>query len=86
MGPLISLNASLPWTLTGPKKEAEAVVSRYPGEASVTVWVNPENPRQAVLERGIRNYKIKFTWALIIGFSFFVAGTTGWYLLPKVIG
>ena len=69
-----------------PKKEAEAVVSCYPGEASVTVWVNPENPRQAVLERGIRNYKIKFTWAFIIGFSFFVAGTTGWFVLPKVIG
>ena len=69
-----------------PKKEAEAAVARYPVESSVTVWVNPENPRQAVLEKGIRNYKIKFTWAFIIGFSFFVAGATGWIVLPKVIG
>jgi hypothetical protein len=69
-----------------PKKEAEAVVSRYPAEASVTVWVNPENPYQAVLERGVRNYKMKFTWAFIIGFSFLVAGATGWFVLLKVIG
>ena len=66
-----------------PKKEAEAVVSRYPAEASVTVWVNSENPYQAVLERGIRNYKMKFTWAIIIGFSFLVAGARAGLFFQK---
>ena len=69
-----------------PRKDAEAVVSRYPAETSVTVWVNPERPEQAVLERGIRNYSIKFTMASIIGLLFLVIGVIGWFILRKVIG
>jgi len=65
---------------------AETVVSRYPGNASVTVSINPENPRQAVLEWGIRNYSIKFTFAFGVDIFFFVIGATGWFVLPKVIG
>lgn len=68
-----------------PKKEAEAVVSRYPTDATVTVWVNPNKPGQAVLERGIRNYTKKFTFAFIIGFFFLVIGTMGWFVFRKMI-
>jgi hypothetical protein len=69
-----------------PKKEAEAVVSRYPTDATVTVWVNPKKPEQAVLERGIRNYTARFTFALIIGFFFLMIGTMGWFVFRKIIG
>lgn len=33
------------------RKAADELVSRYPAATSVTVYYDPENPRQAVLER-----------------------------------
>lgn len=69
-----------------PKKEAEAAVSRYPTGASVTVWVNPDYPQQAVLEPGMRHYTKKYKAAFFIGFLLVVAGAVSWFILPRFIG
>jgi len=65
-----------------PKKEAEAAVARYPVDASVTVWVNPDLPHQAVLETGMGHYAKKYKLAFFISVAFLIAGTTGWFIAP----
>jgi len=65
-----------------PKKKAEAAVARYPVDASVTVWVNPEIPHQAVLEPGLGHYAKKYKLAFFISVAFLIAGASGWLIAP----
>jgi hypothetical protein len=65
-----------------PKKEAEEAVARYPVGASVTVWVNPDHPDQAVLETSLERYTQKYRMAFFIGAVFLIAGTAGWFIAP----
>ena len=65
-----------------PKKEAEAAVARYPADASVTVWVNPETPHHAVLEPGIGRYGKKYKMAFFIAAAFMIIGSLGWFFAP----
>jgi len=47
--------------------QAEAVLARYPEGGRVTVYYNPDNPREAVLER-----RMSTPWVLLaVGFFFF---------------
>ena len=69
-------------TINWPKKEAEAAVARYPVDAAVTVWVNPEAHHQAVLETGMGPYARKFKFGFLIGTVFFIGGAIGWFLAP----
>jgi hypothetical protein len=65
-----------------PKKEAEEAVARYPEGTSVTVWVNPDHPDQAVLETNLECYTKKFKIAFFIGTAFLVVGIVGWLVSP----
>lgn len=72
------INISINW----PRKEAETAVARYPVDAAVTVWVNPVNPHQAVLETGMERYAKKYRMAFVICIAFLVIGVAGWLCAP----
>ena len=57
-------------------------MARYPEGASVTVWVNPDHPDQAVLETNLERYTKKFKIAFFIGAAFLVVGIVGWLVSP----
>jgi hypothetical protein len=63
-----------------PKTEAEETVARYPEGASVTAWVNPDHPDQAMLETNLDRYTKKYKIAFLIGAASSVAGTVGWFV------
>jgi hypothetical protein len=65
-----------------PKKEAEEAVARYPEGASVTVWVDPNRPAQAVLETSMERYARKYRIAFFIGAAFLLVGIIGWFISP----
>lgn len=67
-----------------PRKEAESAVARYPADSAVTVWMNPEDHHQAVLETGMGPYARKFKFGFFIGSAFLIGGTIGWFLAPLV--
>ena len=62
--------------------EAEETVARYPAGAQVTAWVDPRQPRRAVLEPGLRGKRGKYAKAAIVGAVFTAAGAAVWLLLP----
>ena len=64
--------------------DAEATVARYPAGGRVTAFVDPENPRIAVLEPGLEGRKGKYAIAGIVGAVFTVIGAGMWCLTPIV--
>ena len=52
----------------------EATVARYPAGARATAWVNPRNPRTAVLERDAEANRGAWVAAAIVGAIFTVLG------------
>ena len=53
-----------------PKKEAEEAVARYPADSEVSVWVNPNRPNMAVLERGMVGKSRKYLLVSLVGILF----------------
>lgn len=56
-------------TTSSRSKSAKEILARYPIGARVMVHVNPENPKDAVLEPG----KVPWVW-FFFGFTFFAVG------------
>jgi len=52
---------------------ANKVVARYPAGTQVTVYYDPNNPSDAVLERGMPVY-IKWLWVIMIVVDVFMCG------------
>jgi hypothetical protein len=52
----------------------ESFLARHRVGANVTCWVNPQDPDEAILERG-------YSWIQGIGLLFLVFPVAGWYLL-----
>jgi len=65
--------------------EAEATVARYPAGSRVTAWVDPHNPRLAVLEPGLEGKRGKYAIAAVVGAAFTAVGAALWFLLPVVV-
>lgn len=53
----------------GNNKSAIAIISKYPLGASVVAFVNPRNPRQACLKRGVTTTSVFFT---LLGLALFL--------------
>jgi len=64
--------------------DAEATIARYPAGGRATAFVNPENPRIAVLEPGIEGKRGKYAIAGIVGAAFAAIGVGMWFLTPIV--
>jgi len=64
--------------------DAEATVARYPAGGKANAFVDPENPRIAVLEPGLEGKKGKYAIAGIVGAVFTAIGAGMWYLTPAV--
>ena len=52
---------------------AQAVVAKYPTGSTVTVYYNPENPAEALLERDVPKYTI-WLWVALILSNIFMCG------------
>jgi len=52
---------------------AHKVVARYPMGAQVMVYYNPENPSEALLERGMPGF-IKWLWIILVILDVFLCG------------
>jgi hypothetical protein len=65
-----------------PKEQAEAVVARYAPGSKVTAYVDPRNPRLAVLEPGLGGHLGRYRLVAVIGAVFAAGGTLVWWLLP----
>jgi len=52
---------------------AQAVVEKYPAGSTVTVYYNPENPAEALLERDVPKYTI-WLWVALILSNIFMCG------------
>lgn len=52
---------------------ARAVVAKYPAGSTVTVYYNPENPAEALLERDVPKYTI-WLWVALILSNLFMCG------------
>jgi hypothetical protein len=68
-----------------PKSEAESLVARYPAGSRTTAFVNPENPRQAILETGLRTSRGKYYKAGMVCLGLAAAGGLMW-LMPRLLG
>jgi len=60
--------------------EAAATVARYPAGARVPAFVDPGNPRVAVLEPGLEGKRGKYAIAAIVGTGFLIMGVAVWLL------
>lgn len=52
---------------------ASKVVEKYPAGSTVTVYYNPENPAEALLERDVPKYTI-WLWVALIISNVFMCG------------
>ncbi|HSL31612.1 MAG TPA: DUF3592 domain-containing protein [Anaerolineales bacterium] len=52
---------------------AQKVVARYPVGAQVMVYYNPENPSEALLERGVPGH-IRWFWIILVILDLFLCG------------
>lgn len=66
------------------REEAYATVARYPAGGKAVAYVDPANPRLAVLEPGLAGKKGKYGIAGGVGAAFTVAGAAMWFLTPAI--
>lgn len=59
------------------RDELEQTLSRYPAGSQVTVWVNPNQPDMAVLERGEQKHRQRYLLGPIIATAFLLLGLGG---------
>lgn len=67
-----------------PRKQAEALVARNPVGARVQVFVDPDHPRRAVLEKGLAGQEKQYRLFLIAGGIFLPAGLLLWFVAPHL--
>ncbi len=72
MGQMLQGQKIMPGPDTG-GTGAQKVVNRYPAGAQVTVYYDPNNPSDAVLERSMPGY-IKWLWVAMILTDLFLCG------------
>ena len=72
MGQMLQGNKVMPGMEVG-GSGAHKVVARYPTGAQVMVYYDPNNPSDAVLERGMPGY-IKWLWVTMILVDVFLCG------------
>jgi hypothetical protein len=72
MGQMLQGNKIVPGLAVG-GSGANKVVARYPAGAQVMVYYDPNNPSDAVLERGMPGY-IKWLWVTLILTDLFLCG------------
>lgn len=60
---------------------AEATVKRYPAGQTVTCWVNPDAPWQAVLEK--HQDSAVWLWSLVLVFGGIAVCILGWWVMPR---
>jgi len=66
------------------REQLEQTLARYPTGSQVTVWVNPNQPEMAVLERGEQEHRRRYLLAPIVATAFLLlglGGLLGMYLL-----
>ena len=61
--------------------EARAIVGKYPAGARVLAYVDPADPRTAVLEPGVGNTR-QYATSAVVGGIFTVFGAAAWFLIP----
>lgn len=61
--------------------EAHAIVGKYPAGARVLAYVDPADPRTAVLEPGVGNTR-QYATSAVVGGIFTVFGAAAWFLIP----
>ncbi len=67
-----------------PREQLEQTLARYPTGSQVTVWVNPNQPEMAVLERGEQEHRQRYLIGPIVATAFLLlglGGLLGMYLL-----
>jgi hypothetical protein len=64
---------------------AQATVARYAAGAHATAYVNPGNPRIAVLEPGLEGKRARYAIAAIVGIGFMILGIAMWLLVPLLV-
>jgi len=69
-----------------PRKRAEALVARNPVGARVQVYVDPDHPRRAVLEKGLAGAERQYNIFLIVGGVFLPVGLLLWFVAPYAPG
>lgn len=65
-----------------PRKQAEALVARNPVGARVQVYVDPDHPRRAVLEKGLAGEERQYSIFLIAGGIFLPVGLLICFFAP----
>jgi hypothetical protein len=65
-----------------PGPEAQQIMDRFPVGSRHTAWVNPNDPRRAVLLKGVKGYGYRYATAFAVGTVFTVIGVVGWFLSP----
>jgi len=59
------------------RAELEQTLSRYPAGSQVTVWVNPNQPDMAVLERGEQKHRQRYLRGPIVATACLLLGLGG---------
>ena len=67
-----------------PREQAEAIVARNPVGARVQVYVDPDHPRRAVLEKGLAGEEKQYAKFLIVGGIFLPIGLFLWFVAPHL--
>jgi hypothetical protein len=69
-------------TVNWPGPEAQKIMERFPVGTHANAWVDPDDPRRAVLLKGVEGYGYRYATALTVGTVFAAIGMVGWLLAP----
>ena len=64
--------------------DAHALVAKYAAGARVVAYVDPDDPRTAVLEAGLGGKGREYAIPAIVGAVFTLFGAVAWFLIPTV--
>jgi len=67
-----------------PRQQAEELVARNPVGARVQVFIDPEHPSQAILQRGTAGEARQYATSFIVGGVFLFIGFAFWFLAPPI--
>ena len=71
--------------VTYPRAEAEAAVARYPAGSRAVAYVDPVDPRNAVLEPGVEGKTDQYMVPFIAGGVFLAFGMAAWAAMPFIL-
>lgn len=67
-----------------PKAEAEAIAASYPAGGRAIAYVDPANPRNAVLKPGLEGNEGQYNVMAIAGAMFMAVGAAAWLAMPFI--